>query len=67
MKLRHEPHSNATWIKIRFNSIQFQFKTNEMQIGGKGIQNCLMNTVLEKKTYKKTQIEKDTFPCLFTW
>jgi len=23
MKLRHESHSNATWIKVRFNSIQF--------------------------------------------
>ncbi len=23
--------------------------------------------VLEKKTFEKTQIQKDTFPCLYVW
>ncbi len=32
-----------------------------MQIGGKCIQNLLVNMVLESK------LSKDTFPCLFTW
>jgi len=61
--MQHELKLDLT----QFNSIQIQFKTNGMQIGGKGIWNRLVNMVLEKKTLKKAQIAKDTFPCLFTW
>jgi hypothetical protein len=38
-----------------------------MQIGKEGVQNLLMNMVLEKKKLKNTQIQKNTFPCLFIW
>jgi hypothetical protein len=36
-----------------------------MQIGGKDIENLIMNMVLKKILKKKTQIWKNTFPCLF--
>jgi hypothetical protein len=32
----------------------------------KGIENLLVIRVLEKNNLKR-QIQKDTFPCLFTW
>jgi hypothetical protein len=32
-----------------------------MQTGGRGIDNLLLNMVLEKR------IKKDMIPCLFTW
>jgi hypothetical protein len=34
---------------------------------GKGIKNLFMNMELEKKTLETTQIQKDTFSCVFTW
>jgi hypothetical protein len=37
-----------------------------MQIGAKGIEILLMTMVL-RKYKKKTQIQKYTFPFLFTW
>jgi hypothetical protein len=33
-------------------------KKNGTQIGGEGIENLLVNMVLKKKTFKKTQISK---------
>ncbi len=36
-----------------------------MQIGGENIENIFENMVLEKKTFKKTQIQKYIFQCLF--
>jgi hypothetical protein len=41
--------------------------TNGMQIGKESIQNLLLNMVLEKKNFLKTQIQKYTIPCIFTW
>jgi hypothetical protein len=38
-----------------------------MQIGGENIQNLLVVMVLEKIFKKNTQIQKDTFPWLFSW
>jgi hypothetical protein len=35
-----------------------------MQIGGKDMENLL---VMKKKPFKKAQIQKDSFQCLFTW
>ncbi len=46
------------WFKgsnsIIFNLNPIQLKRNWMQIGGNGIENLLMNMVLENKTSKKT-------------
>ncbi len=36
-----------------------------MQIGGEGIENLVINMVLEKKKLEKKQTQKDTFMCLF--
>ncbi len=41
-------------------TFKIQLKRNEMPIGGEGIENLLMNMVLENKT----KIQKHTFPCL---
>jgi hypothetical protein len=38
-----------------------------MQIGGKGIQNLLMNVALGKKTFKKQKIEKTPFHASLLW
>jgi hypothetical protein len=38
-----------------------------MQIGKKDIENILVNMVLKIKNFKKTQIQKDNFLCLFTF
>jgi hypothetical protein len=38
-----------------------------MQIDKEGIQNLLMNMVLEKKKLKKETNPKKTYPCLFIW
>jgi hypothetical protein len=38
-----------------------------MKICGDSIQNILVNMVLKKKNFKKTQIQKDMFSCLFIW
>jgi hypothetical protein len=37
-----------------------------MQINGKDIQNLFVNMVLRKSS-NKTQIQRGTFPCFFTW
>jgi hypothetical protein len=37
-----------------------------MQIGGKGIENMVVNMVLEKKL-KEHKFQKDTIPCFFIW
>jgi hypothetical protein len=47
------------------NKIRIQLKKIGTQIGGKTIQNLLVNMVLEKKL-EKTQIQKGIFLCLFT-
>jgi hypothetical protein len=52
MKFRCEQHYNNTWIELNSNStnwIQIQLESNEMQIGGKCIENLLVNTMLKKK------------------
>jgi hypothetical protein len=42
---------NSTWIKNKFNNwIKIQLKKIEMQIGGEGIENLLMDMMLKKKT-----------------
>ncbi len=64
MKLKHEQHCNTLWIELRFNSIQFkiwikiQLKKNEMQMGENCIENLLLNTMLEKKLWKYTNIKR---------
>jgi hypothetical protein len=45
--------------------MKIQSKRNGMQIGGEGIENLLLNMVLEKKNLKKKLTQKDTFMCLF--
>jgi len=40
------------WIQFN-NWIKIQLKINGMQIGGKCIENLLLNMVFEKKTFKK--------------
>jgi hypothetical protein len=35
-----------------------------MPIGGEGIENLLMNMILENKTLINKSIKKHTFPCL---
>jgi hypothetical protein len=38
-----------------------------MQNTEKGIENLLINMMLEKKNFKKTQIQIDEFSCLIIW
>jgi hypothetical protein len=37
-----------TWMEFQFNSIQIQFKINDMQVGGESIVNILLNVALGK-------------------
>ncbi len=71
MKVRHEQstmqlelNSNTlNGLSIQFNNwIKIELKINGMQIGGKGIENM----VLEKKL-KEHKFQKDTIPCFFIW
>jgi hypothetical protein len=54
-------------IQLQFNNwINIQLKKNELQIGGEGTENLLINLVLEFCFIKKQNISiTDTFPCLF--
>jgi hypothetical protein len=38
-----------------------------MQIGGEGIESIFMNMALEGKNFKRTQIWREIFLCLFIW
>jgi len=42
----------STQFKVN-NWINIQLKRNDMQIGGEGIKNLLVNMVFKKKTFKK--------------
>ncbi len=47
------------WIKIQLNWIQIPLKKNEMmQIDGKGIEDLLVNMVLENNNLKDTNLKK---------
>ncbi len=51
------------WIKIQLNWIQIPLKKNEMmQIDGKGIEDLLVNMVLENNNLKNNFFTNDTFP-----
>jgi hypothetical protein len=49
------------------NSNSNSIQNNGMQIDGEGIQSFIGYMVLGKKNFKRTQIQKDAFPWLFTW
>jgi hypothetical protein len=50
------------WIKIQLNWIQIPLKKNEMmQIDGKGIEDLLMNMVLENNNLKDTNLKTTPF------
>ncbi len=50
------------WIKIQFNWIQIPLKKNEMmQIDGKGIEDLLVNMVLENNNLKDTNLKTTPF------
>ncbi len=69
----HLNDMNAFWIKlIQLNSNSCSIKLNsnsilknEMQIGGEDIVKYVCKYGAETKTFKKTQIQKYTFLCLF--
>jgi hypothetical protein len=50
---------NVNWIEFQFNNwIKIQLKRNEMQIGGKGIENMIMNMMfMGKKLLKNTYLK----------
>jgi hypothetical protein len=48
------------------NSNSNSIQNNGMQIDGEGIQSFIVYMVLGKKNFKRTQIQKDAFPWLFT-
>lgn len=66
--------SNMNWIEFQFNQIQFNncvkikfhWKKERMQIGGEGIK-TFSRIWCWKNNFKNTWIQKDTFPCFFTW
>ncbi len=47
---------NLNWIPIQ--QFKIQLKRNEMQIGGEGIENLLVNAMLEKKLWKDIDLKK---------
>ncbi len=50
------------WIKIQLNWIQIPLKKNEMmQIDGKGIEDLLVNMVLENNNLKDTNLKTTPF------
>jgi len=52
-------------MEFQFNSIQF--KINDIQVGGEGIINILLNVVFRKNKLLKYVDPKSTFLCFFTW
>jgi len=50
-------------MEFQFNSIQ----NNDMQVGGEGIVNILLNLVFRKNKLLKYLDPKSTFPCFFIW
>jgi hypothetical protein len=59
---------NST-MRLRFNWNEFNsnsIQKNGLQIDAEGIQSFIVYMVLGKKNFKRTQIQKDAFPWLFT-
>jgi hypothetical protein len=48
-------------MEFEFNSIQIQLTTNDMRIGGEGIQNLLVNMELEIFFQKDTTLKRHLF------
>ncbi len=55
----HFELSKFKYTDWNLNWIEFQFKWQEM--------GCKLVKKVLKKYFQETQIQKDVFPCLFTW